>query len=123
MTDYKEKYTTLLLLHNILFYSNYAGKYNEVVAAIIQGQETHDMAPYAGVFSIRDMNYISENSSQPLSRNSAQNFLHVIQTANRWSQIPKEVAFGALQSHQTTMFDPKSEGRRKKAGKKGSGMS
>ncbi len=123
MTDDQEKYTTLLLLHNIFFYSNYAGRFTAIVAAILRGESKYAMAPYAGVYSIREMNYQSENSDSPLSDNSAKNFQHVVHRAQGWDEVEggTSAIYGAIQSHQTTMFSHEEEGRKSLNTTKGSG--
>ena len=80
------------------------------------------MAPYAGVYSITQLKFVHENSSQPMSENTARNFAEVLRQGGQLrTKVSKEEAFSAIQSHQTSMFSPEAEGR--KALTKGSGIS
>ncbi len=122
VTNDQEIYNLILLLHNILFYSDYAGRFTEIVSAILAGNPKYKMAPYAGVYSISQLKFVLENSSQPMSENTARNFADVLRQGGQLrTKVSKEEAFSTIQSHQTSMFSPEVEGR--KALTKGSGIS
>ncbi len=112
----------LLLLHNILFYSDYAGRFTEVVSSILSGAAKFKMAPYAGVYSIADLKFVLERSDQPISQNTARNFAEVLRQGSQLrTKVTTEEAMDAIRNRRTSMFSPEAEGR--KAMTKGSGIS
>ncbi len=93
----------LLLLHHILFYSNYGGKFKQVIGDILQGGKSQ-MAPY-GNFSLKKMGYADRaNSTTMLSENSAKQFTELVRKAQSWSPISIQEAQNLIKSKETTMF-------------------